>query len=79
MTELKHIIKLYVDDWLSGCDTVEQSGCHIQRTNDIISQAIMHFAKWAINCVELATDTPVELNNQIDVEEDIKILGVKDG
>ena len=75
VTELEH--NLYVDDWLSGCDTLEQSACHIRRVNEIMSTARMHFAKWAINCAELATNTPVELNSKINVDEDQKILGLK--
>ena len=75
VTELEH--NLYVDDWLSGCDTVEQSACHIRRANEIMSTASMHFAKWASNCAELATNTPVELNSKINVDEDQKILGLK--
>ena len=54
VTELEH--NLYVDDWLSGCDTVEQSACDIRRANEIMSTASMHFAKWASNCAELATN-----------------------
>ena len=75
MTKFEH--NLYVDDWLSGCDTVEQSACHIRRANEIMSTASMHFAKWASNCAELATNTPVELNSKINVDEDQKILGLK--
>ena len=75
VTELEH--NLYVDDWLSGCDTVEQSACHIRRANEIMSTASMHFAKWASNCAELATNTPVELTSKINVDEDQKILGLK--
>ena len=43
VTELEH--NLHVDDWLFGCDTVEQSTCHIRRVNEIMSTASMHFAK----------------------------------
>ena len=75
MTKFEH--NLYVDDWLSGCDTVEQSACHIRRANEIMSTASMHFAKWASNCAELATNTPVELNIKINVDEDQNILGLK--
>ena len=55
VTELE--CNLYVDDWLCGCDTVEQSVCHIRRANEIMFTASMHFAKWASNCAELATLT----------------------
>ena len=51
---------------------VEQSTCRIRRANEIISTASMHFAKWASNCTELATKTPVELNSKINVKEDNK-------
>ena len=66
VTELEH--NLYVDDWLSGCDIVEQSACHIRGANEIMSTASMHFAKWASNCAELVTNTPVELNSKINVD-----------
>ena len=75
VTELEHNLK--VDDWLSGCDTVEQSACRIRKANEIMSTVSMHFAKWASDCAELATSTPVELNGKINVEEDKKILGRK--
>ena len=75
VTELER--NLYVDDWLSGCDTVEQPACHIRTANKIMSTASMHFAKWASNCTELATYTPVELNSKINLDEDKKILGLK--
>ena len=42
-----------------------------------MSTASMHFAEWASNCAELATNTPVELNSKINVDEDQKILGLK--
>ena len=68
---------LYVDDWLSGCDSVEQSRGHIQKANDIMALASMHFTKWASNCTNLATNTTYEFDSKINVQEDQKILGLK--
>jgi hypothetical protein len=48
ISELKH--NFYVDDWLSGADTVEEAKLMAEKATSILSEAGMTLTKWGSNC-----------------------------
>ena len=45
---------LYVDDWLTGADSVEEGCKLIQEASDVMNQAAMPLAKWVSNSPAVA-------------------------
>lgn len=67
--------KLYVDDWLSGADSVEEGLTRFNEARSVLAKAGMSLAKWSSNCKTL-TDKFDE-NVEQGVYETTKILGMQ--
>ena len=82
--ELGHSIKtdFYVDDYLSGANSITESRTKITKVCDELQKYGMQLRKWASSHHELTTELPVELRENVDnakvMHEDYKIktLGI---
>ncbi|XP_076035359.1 uncharacterized protein LOC143021637 [Oratosquilla oratoria] len=63
---------LYVDDWLSGADTVEEANTMFCEAQSILSDAGMTLSKWNSNSKSLTH----QLNQFFEVGETTKLLGM---
>ncbi|XP_076037767.1 uncharacterized protein LOC143023139 [Oratosquilla oratoria] len=63
---------LYVDDWLSGADTVEEANTMFLEAQSILSDAGMTLSKWNSNSKSLTH----QLNQFFEVGETTKLLGM---
>ncbi|UYV82309.1 hypothetical protein LAZ67_21001677 [Cordylochernes scorpioides] len=71
----------YVDDLLSGADTIEEATCHIPEVNNLLSSAGISLRKWRLNVLEVLSGFSEQVedrNNLRDFESDscVKILGI---
>ena len=67
---------LYVDDWLSGADSVHEASMKFDEASQIIKAAGMSLAKWNSNSKSLK-DKFSDSFNQYDENECVKILGMQ--
>ena len=82
--ELGHSIKtnFYVDDYLSGANSITEAETKITNVCDELQKYGMQLRKWASSHHELTTELPVELRENVDIaklmHEDYKIktLGI---
>ena len=82
--ELGHSIKtnFYVDDYLSGANSITEAKTKITKVCDELQKYGMQLRKWASSHHELTTELPVELRENVDIakvmHEDYKIktLGI---
>ncbi|UYV61853.1 hypothetical protein LAZ67_1006857 [Cordylochernes scorpioides] len=71
----------YVDDLLSGADTIEEATCHIREVNNLLSSAEFSLRKWRSNVLEVLSGFSEQVedrHNLRDFESDscVKILGI---
>ncbi|UYV62920.1 hypothetical protein LAZ67_2002452 [Cordylochernes scorpioides] len=71
----------YVDDLLSGADTIEEATCHIREVNNLLSSAGFSLRKWRSNVPEVLSGLSEQVedrHNLWDFESDscVKILGI---
>ncbi|UYV79200.1 hypothetical protein LAZ67_17001487 [Cordylochernes scorpioides] len=71
----------YVDDLLSGADTIEEATCHIREVNNLLSSAEFSLRKWRSNVPEILSGFSEQVedrHNLRDFESDscVKILGI---
>ena len=74
VTELQQ--NLYVDDFLSGCDSEDEICDMIREASDIMSQASMTLAKWGSNSSEVTEVLQRDFADKALDEEFIKVLGM---
>ncbi|XP_066939743.1 uncharacterized protein [Macrobrachium rosenbergii] len=67
---------LYVDDWLSGDDSITEACVKFDKACKIMSEAGMSLSKWSSNCKSL-TDKFNENPNDCCGNKSIKILGMQ--
>ena len=67
---------LYVDDFLSGCDFVEETCQMIHEACDVMSQGCMTLTKWSSNSTEVADVLQREFKGKHLDDDSIKVLGV---
>ena len=74
VTELQQ--NLYVDDFLSGCDFVEETCQMIHEACDVMSQGCMTLTKWSSNSTEVADVLQREFKGKHLDDDSIKVLGL---
>ena len=67
---------LYVDDFLSGCDFVEETCQMIHEACDVMSQGCMTLTKWSSNSTEVADVLQREFKGKHLDDDSIKVLGL---
>jgi hypothetical protein len=72
--ELKQ--NLYVDDFLSGCDSVDECCSMIQEACDTMNQACMPLAKWGSNSEKVALMLQHDFKDKHQNVESLKVLGM---
>ena len=68
---------MYVDDFISGADSVEECCDMVKGACDIMSQASMPLVKWGSNRPEVAETLPHEFQDKFLQSDSIKVLGMK--
>ena len=68
---------MYVDDLLSGADTINDACQLIKESRQIMSKAGMTLTKWSSNSTEVADATLKNFDVKLDVDEATKVLGLK--
>ena len=67
---------LYVDDWLSGADSVDEACVKFKEASKIMAEAGMSLSKWNSNseCLKDKFSESFEFNGE---DESVKILGMQ--
>ena len=68
---------LYVDDWLSGANTLTEAQSSFTEARKVMLEAGMLLAKWSSNSSSLTDKVSAELGSKYIEGEHIKILAVK--
>lgn len=72
------LANMYVDDWLSGGDTVEEVLGLKSEATRIMSEAGMKLCKWSSNSSEVAADSERQFEEKtIEVAESVRVLGMR--
>ena len=67
---------LYVDDWLTGADSVSEAKSMVDEASSVLSEAHMELAKWGSNAEEVFKSADYHLSDKSESGENVKILGL---
>ena len=68
---------LYMDDWLSGCDSDSQACEMLQEVHGIMSEASMSLAKWGSNSDQVSEVLYKSFQDKTIELESFKVLGMQ--
>ena len=68
---------MYVDNWITGCDEIEEACERAKEAKDILHEAGMTLSQWGSNCKQVGLFVKCEFEEKCSEEDSIKVLGLK--